>query len=143
MSVIGFFEDYRFLSNFHESPVWFEGILYPSSENAYQAAKSIDPEIRQFHFVSVSPKVAKANGQLIAMRKDWEEIKYSVMARIVMEKFASNPELTQSLLATGERYLEERNHWKDIIWGVDYTSRNGTNWLGKILMGVRTTLKER
>jgi hypothetical protein len=35
----GFFGDYRWLSNFHSCPVYFDGLLYPSSENAYQAAK--------------------------------------------------------------------------------------------------------
>ena len=37
----GFFGNYSWLSNFYECSVWFEGGSYPSSENAYQAAKNI------------------------------------------------------------------------------------------------------
>lgn len=142
-AINGFFEDYFFLSNFYEAPVWFEGIYYPSTENAYQAAKSVDLEIRRFHFVNCSPAISKKNGKQIVIRKDWEEIKYSVMLRIVTEKFASTPELAEKLLATGDRILTETNHWGDKIWGVDYKTLEGTNWLGKILMHVRSSLRER
>ena len=38
-NIKGFFGGYRWLSNFHVCDVMFEGDLYPSSENAYQAAK--------------------------------------------------------------------------------------------------------
>lgn len=45
-NVKGFFGDYRFLSNFHMAPVWYESILYPSTEHAYQAAKTLDESVR-------------------------------------------------------------------------------------------------
>lgn len=139
--VSGFFEDYRFLSNFHVSPVYFEGLLYPSSENAYQAAKTTDLEIRRFHFINATPKQARLNGQQLVIRPDWETVKYSVMARVVMEKFGSNKELCDQLLATGDKELVETNHWNDRTWGVDYKTLDGTNWLGKILMHVRSTFR--
>ena len=45
VEIKGFFGEYRWLSNFHICRVWFEGLCYPSSENAFQAAK-IYPEHR-------------------------------------------------------------------------------------------------
>ena len=38
----GFFGEYRWLSNFEPCKVFYEGFEYSSSENAYQAAKSLD-----------------------------------------------------------------------------------------------------
>ena len=147
--VNGFFGPYRFLSNFHVAPVVYEGIKYPSSENAYQAAKSLDPNVRKMFVdyidpisgqrVDVTPSQSKKMGRKIECRSDWEEVKYKIMFEIVMDKFTRNPELSEMLLETGDRYLEETNHWKDTCWGV--CDGVGTNWLGKILMDVRNELK--
>lgn len=37
----------RFLSNFYETSVEWEGLIYPSSEAAFQAAKTLDQEDRK------------------------------------------------------------------------------------------------
>jgi ribA/ribD-fused uncharacterized protein len=137
--VKGFFGHYRFLSNFEVGDVVYEGVKYPSSENAYQAAKSLDPEIRK-QFLNITPSESKKLGRKIEYRTDWEEVKYKVMYDIVYDKFWRNPYLREMLIETGERYLEETNHWKDQIWGV--CNGVGTNWLGKILMDVRTELSK-
>jgi ribA/ribD-fused uncharacterized protein len=134
----GFFGEYRFLSNFELGDVIYEGIKYPSSENAYQAAKSLDLEIRN-QFVNISPNESKKLGQKIDVREDWEEVKYGIMYQIVLDKFSRNYELGDLLIETGDKYLEETNHWKDKVWGV--CDGVGKNWLGKILMDVRTQIK--
>jgi ribA/ribD-fused uncharacterized protein len=134
----GFFGEYRFLSNFELGDVIYEGIKYPSSENAYQAAKSLDLEIRN-QFVNISPNESKKLGQKIDVREDWEEVKYGIMYQIVLDKFSRNYELGDLLIETGDKYLEETNHWKDKGWGV--CDGVGKNWLGKILMDVRTQIK--
>jgi predicted NAD-dependent protein-ADP-ribosyltransferase YbiA (DUF1768 family) len=46
--IYGFFGEYRYLSNFYNTPVHFEGVCYPSSENAFQAAKIVEEERGQF-----------------------------------------------------------------------------------------------
>src|SRR5579864_2083948 len=56
-NVKGFFGDFRWLSNFHDCPVYFEGLLYPSSENAYQAAK-VQADYRH-RLTKCSPKESK------------------------------------------------------------------------------------
>jgi ribA/ribD-fused uncharacterized protein len=134
----GFFGEYHFLSNFELGDVIYDGIKYPSSENAYQAAKSLDLEIRK-QFVNISPNESKKLGQKIDVRKDWEEVKYGIMYQIVLDKFSRNYELGDLLVETGDKYLEESNHWKDKVWGV--CDGVGKNWLGKILMDVRTQIK--
>ena len=136
--VKGFFLKYRFLSNFELGDVIYEGIKYPSSENAYQAAKSIDSDIRK-QFVNISPSESKKLSKKIDLREDWEEVKYKVMYDIVLDKFMRNRKLGDLLIETGDKYLEETNHWSDKIWGV--CDGVGKNWLGKILMDVRTQIK--
>ncbi len=63
------------------------------------------------------------------------------MLYCVLDKFTRNPQLREMLLATGDKYLEETNHWGDKYWGVDYKTGVGFNKLGVILMDVRDRLK--
>ena len=55
------------------------------------------------------------------------------------QKFTKHKDLKEKLLATGDAYLEETNHWHDTFWGV--CKGKGQNHLGKILMEVREELK--
>lgn len=129
----GFFGEYRYMSNFHLSPVVFDGVTYPCVENAFQAAKTFDLEQRK-PFVTLEPGQAKRAGRKVQLREDWEQVKDSVMEDLVRQKF-SQKELKDKLLATGDTYLEETNWWKDTYWGV--CNGIGKNTLGKILMKVR------
>jgi len=141
--IYGFFEDYRFLSNFELSEVDFDGEWYPSVEHAYQAAKTIDRHAR-IPFITNSQYTvgqAKKAGQLLTIRDDWEDVKYHVMLGLVFKKFFYNDELRNKLIATDGKYLEETNYWGDNIWGVDYRGDIGKNWLGQILMDVRKCFK--
>ena len=131
----GFFGDYRFLSNFHQCPVYFDGVMYPSTENAFMAAKTLDPLQRE-QFRYIEPKEAKALGRKIQLREDWESVKYDVMASVCFDKFYRNKGIREKLLETGNAYLEETNHWNDKIWGV--CDGEGQNNLGKILTNIRT-----
>ena|SRR5581483_8752056 len=136
--ILGFFKEYRFLSNFHLAEVELDGLKYRSTEHAYQAAKTNDPEERRKIREAVKPADAKKLGQKVTMRPDWEEVKFSVMKDLVRQKF-NHKDLKEKLLATGDAYLEETNYWQDFCWGV--CNGKGTNWLGKILMEIREELK--
>lgn len=135
----GFFGDYRWLSNFHRCPVFYEGLKYPSSENAYQAAK-VDQDFRH-HLQECSPSASKKlwkNLPRIDISKDeWDRRKYDVMAVILFDKFFRNGGLRRSLLETGDKFLEETNHWGDSCWGFDINKNRGTNHLGQLLMFIR------
>jgi ribA/ribD-fused uncharacterized protein len=134
--ILGFFGPYRFLSNFHQCPVYFEGLLYPSSENAFMAAKTLDVDQRR-QFQNIEPKEAKALGRKIYLRPDWEEVKVDIMMAICFDKFYRNRSIRQKLIETGNRHLAEANHWGDKIWGTN-ESGEGQNLLGKILMNLRS-----
>lgn len=135
----GFFgEKCRFLSNFYKTSVWFEGLLYPSSEAAYQAAK-VDEDSRKEFLVCTAAESKKLWKKLPPMftAEQWDLVKYDTMSEIVFEKFVRNLGLRKKLIETGNRYLEETNHWSDVYWGVDYKTGIGENQLGKLLMKVR------
>lgn len=130
----GFFGDYRFLSNFQDAEIIFEGVLYPSSENAYQAARCADLSQRKL-FVECSASKAKQLAKTVVTRENWNLIKYDIMSAIVFDKYYRNYDLRVKLLETKQKYLEETNHWGDVYWGV--CKGRGENKLGKIEMGVR------
>src|SRR3954462_8424742 len=88
----GFFREYRWLSNFHVCEVVYGGDLYPSPENACQAAK-VDRTKRAMFF-NCSPKEAKRLGGLCTIDvQRSEEIKYDVMSLETFSKYRDNPGL--------------------------------------------------
>ncbi len=127
--------EYRFLSNFYlPSPVTDDmGLVYSSVEAAYQAAKSLDKEVR-IPFTTMSPSQSKKFGKKVVLRPDWETVKISIMRGFLQQKF-SDPVLKQKLLDTGDQELIEGNWWHDVWWGV--CNGVGQNWLGKLLMEIR------
>lgn len=140
-NAVGCFDgDYRFLSNFFEIPVLYGGLTYPSAEAAFQAQKTLSDEEKEA-FTLLSPVKAKRAGSRVALRPDWEEVKLELMEEIVRAKFVQNPNLASRLLATGDRELIEGNAWHDVYWGIDLTTGQGENHLGKILMQIRRELK--
>ena len=131
---------YRWLSNFHLTPIEYEGKIYPSTEHAYQAAKSSLPDVREsFTKTHISPALAKKWGRLVVQRSDWEQVKVQVMYDVCKYKFTHDAELKQKLLDTGDAFLEEGNTWGDTFWGT--VNGKGKNHLGMILMAIRTELK--
>ena len=141
--ICGFFGVFRFLSNFFRVPngIHYEGLWYPSVENAYQAAKW--PTNKRQEFTMCSTGQAKKLGRQAPDfdKKKWDKKKFDIMAVLVLQKFLYNPDLKEMLLATGNAYLEETNSWGDTYWGCDEDGE-GENKLGKILMAVRETIKE-
>jgi ribA/ribD-fused uncharacterized protein len=136
--ILEFDGEHRWLSNFWPAEVVLDGVKYPTTENAYQAAKTIDPVIRK-QFVNCTPGMAKKLGQVIAIRNDWEQIKIDVMTELLKQKFAINTEFGQKLLNTHNVKIVEGNYWHDTFWGV--CNGVGKNMLGKIIMNIRRDLK--
>lgn len=132
-----FRDKYRFLSNFWSCFVRYDGDIYPSVENAYQAAK-MKVEADKFRFFYCKASEAKQLGRLLPMRDDWDNLKLQVMLDLVRLKF-SHPELAYLLLDTDDEELQEGNWWGDTYWGT--VNGKGENHLGKILMQVREELK--
>jgi len=141
-NVKGFFGDYRWLSNFEPTSCFYMGIMYPSSENAYQAAKVKTFERQKL--VECTPaqskKLWKKLEKMDESEDSWNGRREGVMAQILFSKFLMNENLRIKLVDTGDKYLEETNHWRDTYWGVDI-KLGGENVLGKTLMRLRNYWK--
>lgn len=143
MTISTFKGDYDFLSNFYPVQVVLDNHAYPSVEHAFQAAKTEDPVIREQ--IRLLPTAAKAKqaGRRVRIRSDWETAKIGVMRDLLKEKF-SHQDLKEKLLATDGALLVEGNWWHDNFWGVCTCSKcpPGLNHLGRLLMEIRTNLRE-
>lgn len=143
-----FFDDYRFLSNYHIQPIVYDGKRYQTTEAAYQAAKTTLEEAKEDIRLASSPGKAKKLGGCVRLRPDWEEIKEQVMRDVVWLKFNADVSLAHKLLDTDNSYLIEGVTWCDCVWGicikkncVKCQDKKGKNLLGKILMETRVKLK--
>jgi ribA/ribD-fused uncharacterized protein len=128
---------YRWLSNFWPCDVILEGVIYPSVENAYQAAKTNNLAERAV-FETCSAVEAKWYGRRLTMRPDWNEIKLEMMTALCRQKFQQEP-FKSKLLATQDWIIREGNWWGDTYWGI--CRGEGQNHLGKIIMRLRTELR--
>lgn len=135
---------FAFLSNFYPAPVEYDGVMYPTVENAYQAAKSFIPEIRA-RYLTLSP--GKAKRMAPPKPEDWHSRSLQVMEYLVRDKFFRHKELGDKLLDTYPVQLLEGNTWGDDFFGVvlahnSHVGYVGQNHLGRILMKVRDELRE-
>lgn len=137
---------FRFLSNFHPSPirVRFSNDVHTvaaTAEHVFQAFKTRNKTTQRAILRTENPGYAKRLGRTCDLREDWEDIKLNVMRAVVRAKFEQNEDLKFMLFATDDATLIEGNHWNDTFWGVDLKTGQGHNHLGIILMEVRETLR--
>ena len=142
--IVEFDGEYAFLSNFYDSPIFYEGITYPTNEHFFQAMKTLDPVERQKIADAKTPGLAKRLGRSVKLRPDWEKIKVDVMRTGLMLKF-TDAALAEKLIATGDEELVEGNWWCDNTWGNCHcpkcSRKGGRNLLGMLLMEVRKELQ--
>lgn len=131
-----------FCSNFTACPngVRVYGILYPTAEHAYQALKTADTRLRYQVRDMPTPGQAKKMGRTLPLRSNWEKIKIDKMRHVVAAKFNQNRTMMKQLIETGTEQLAEVNEWGDRFWG-ECPAGNGLNWLGRILMDLRESVK--
>lgn len=146
MAITHFTKEHRWLSNFHPIKVRLGDLEFPTTEHAYQAAKSADIEVQKLFREIEKPGDARKIGQSIEIDdiERWNGFrKFQVMEDLQRQKF-SDPELRKRLLATDDAELIEGNWWHDNCWGscsCPKCGNKGQNELGKIIMKIRAELK--
>jgi len=137
--IAAFRDEHYFLSNFFPVSIPMDGVTYGSSENAYQAAKTLSMTERE-KFTRISAGEAKRLGRAVTLRPDWDDVKIPIMRMILWLKF-SHPTMREKLLSTGDAHLIEGNTWGDKFWGSTYDvgigDYVGKNILGNLLMEIR------
>ena len=139
-----FKDRYSFLSNFYIDPFYIKGREYKSVEYAYQSFKCIRESEHEWIRNAPTSKKAKYFGKKVTVRKNWDNIKYDLMFKLLKIKF-ENKNTRQLLLNTNNEELIEKNYWHDNYWG-DCTCNkcdkiHGENKLGELLMKVRNEIK--
>ena len=142
--VIGFYprEFYPF-DNFSSFKVEWNGYLFSSVEEAYQAAsfmgsdEELVEKIKKSHSADEAQRIAYANRD--KRREDWDDVKISIMEELLRLKIEQNPYVKKKLLQT-EDYMIVEDSPKDDFWGWG-PNRNGQNNLGKLWMKLRKELK--
>jgi ribA/ribD-fused uncharacterized protein len=141
MSIYFYDQWYDVLNNFSANAVEIEGILYPTSEHAYQAAKCTDPDGKQEIKSAKSPLLAKEiSNQKYKSAKDpdWNDKKLGVMESILRAKLAQHQEVREALIKSGTEEIAEDSP-VDAFWGRGEDG-NGENQLGKLWMKIRSEL---
>ncbi|AHX01037.1 hypothetical protein HL13_gp77 [Dinoroseobacter phage DFL12phi1] len=141
--IMGFRDEYRWLSNFYHAPITVTGFEYDNTEAAYQAAKTINIQHRE-QFKHLTGAQAKKQGRNVILRHDWDFVKLEIMELVLRAKFMTHPDLAQKLKDTGSRDIIEFNTWGDTYWGQIKDSKGklvGDNILGKLLMNIRSDIK--
>ena len=138
--VIGFYpREFYCLDNFSSFKVEYDGYLYSSNEEAYQAlgfiesAPEIADQIKKSHSAHEAQKIAYANRDKI--RDDWNSIKLDVMKKLLKAKIEQNPYVLKKLLET-KNYVIVEDSPKDNYWGWG-ENRDGENHLGRLWMELR------
>lgn len=144
--------DYRFLSNFYIAPVRLTLLgrsrEFRTVEHAFQGAKILvsgwAPENQERWLQEMleltDPQGAKKMGRMVPIDIErWNRLSGPVMLKALRLKFAL-PDLRRMLLATDDALLIEGNRWGDMEWG--QVNGKGKNRLGKMLMQVRTEIRE-
>jgi len=128
-------------SNFSAFAVEWRGVLWMTSEHAYQAAKFDDKKIiervRESRSADEAKKVARINGKL--QRNDWEDTKLSIMGEILRAKLSQHSFVQKRLSESGDREIIEDSH-KDSYWGWG-PNKDGENHLGKLWMEIRDEVR--
>ena len=117
--------------------IW--GHTFPTAEHAYQYKKfeTLDPKLANRIRRAACPEKAKQLGWSKPInRKEWDEIRVSVMQEILSAKCAQHEEVQRALKSTGNTAIIQHADDSDTFWGIGMRG-NGKNTMGKLWMALR------
>ena len=142
------------LSNFERVEMTYENIPFITSEHAYQWSKCVEAlrvDLAEEVTKAKSPHEAKRIASKInPIPANWHVIKDDVMKKILTAKCQQSVKFRRVLLHTGDKIIIEARpdmHWgSGLSYNLTLTSKPafhpGNNQLGKILMSLRSDLKQ-
>lgn len=138
-----FREQYGWLSNMKTANIHYKGHDFKSTENAFMWQKNPDDASWLKECLTLPPNECKKRSREISLRPDWNDVKLNVMYEVLVIKFTQEPFKTL-LLETENQNIVEGNYHNDKFWGVDIkiTPNEGENWLGRLIMDIRTKIKK-
>jgi N-glycosidase YbiA len=140
-------DPYGCFSNFSPHSIHLGGQDWQTVEHYYQAHKfcgTVHADLMRKIQNAPTPTAAAQLGRdrtIACCRSDWSIAKIEVMREAVYTKFLTHADIREMLLATGNEIIVEDSP-TDYFWGCG-ADKTGQNQLGKILMAVRQTLRDR
>lgn len=134
-------DPYGDFSNFSHHPIVLKGKAWPTTEHYFQAQKFAGTEHEEAVQCASGPRAAAEIGRRrdLPLRKDWEQVKESVMKDALLAKIQQYPKIGELLLSTGDaeivEHTENDNYWAD---GGD---GSGKNRLGILWMEIRKEIR--
>ena len=121
----------------------YRGFLYPTSEHAYQAAKFLDPKLREkvraLRSAHEALKFTRQSEIKKDIRSNWQEVKLQIMEEILRAKLSQHKYVQRKLLESGDREIIKDSP-RDEFWGRG-ENWDGANHLGKLWMKLRAELE--
>ena len=135
-------QEFYVLSNFSAFNLQWKGIVFYTSEHAYQWEKfpawgTIQAKIIDAKSAHEAQQIALAHRQFY--RPDWDDEKVKIMRLILLAKVHQHEYVKRKLMETGERELVE-DSWRDDFWGWG-PNQDGRNELGHLWMSIREQLR--
>ena len=140
-------EEWGVFSNFAQTPLVGDGVLFDTSERLFQVMKFTDPEARRAVYGKKgNPKMTAKHWQKEGrLRPDWAEHDVDAMKFCLMEKYRQSAAFRAELARTGGRFIVEDQttfpRKTADAWGAkrtpDGASFVGPNLLGRLLMELR------
>ncbi len=136
--------------NFQLRPFEYEGTVYYSCEQAYQASKFPPDSAARARIVAIVPFAAESasshggrcwrEGQFYCdqTRSDWDAAKVGVMLDVNRAKYGRHEDLRADLLATGTADIQGAPSTQ---WKVGERGHTWSAWNGRVQMRVREELR--
>lgn len=122
-------------------PFVLEEQEWPTAEHYYQASLFDNPSIkaRILELKTANEVMAFTKWKFFQKKKGWKKFRQVLMTRAIYTQCKTYPEMTERLLATGDKKLVENSTY-DYYWGCG-RDRRAENTYGKVLMNVRDKLR--
>jgi ribA/ribD-fused uncharacterized protein len=148
--------EFKALSTEHDAKIQIDGITFATVEHYVQWSKAKmfgDAGAQTKIMKTASAKSVKTLGNKIqnVKEEEWEAKRDEIMRIALRAKFTQHPDLRALLLSTGDRPIGEADA-RDKYWSIgtgpdtakakDPAKWPGKNMLGKLLMELRTELRE-
>lgn len=134
------------MEKFSGESLIYQGIIYCSVENFYQAMKLPKDRLDlRAEIAAMEPRKSKTairDKDKYVWDAAWNQEKsLQVMEFALRHKFFPGTSWHKKLMETGEEEIIEWNNWSDIRWGKDIATGEGENLLGLLLMKLRAEYK--